>query len=71
MKKNKLIKNILIFLFLLVVMSGSVIGAIDPDTNGDGCVDFNEIIAFIELWKNGQVTFEEMIAAVDRWKLGC
>ncbi len=49
----------------------TIIFGISPDTNGDGCVDLNEIIAYIQLWKNGQVTLNELISAIDWWKQGC
>ncbi len=49
----------------------TIVGGISPDTNGDGCVDLNEIIAYIQLWKNGQVTLNELISAIDWWKQGC
>ncbi len=49
----------------------TIIFGISPDTNGDGCVDLNEIITYIDLWKQGQVTLQEVINAIDWWKQGC
>lgn len=41
------------------------------DANGDGCVDINEIVAYVGKWKNGQVTIQEVVAGVEQWKQGC
>ncbi len=68
--------GIIIFLVLSSVSvisttTTTITGGINPDTNGDGCVDLNEIIAFIELWKGGQATTLELINAIELWKQGC
>ena len=41
------------------------------DTNNDGCVDINEIIAFVGRWKNGEVELQNLISEIDSWKNGC
>ena len=41
------------------------------DTNVDGCVDINEIIAFVGEWKAGRVTLQNLIVEIDSWKNGC
>jgi hypothetical protein len=44
---------------------------IDADTDCDGCVRQDELLAFISKWKNGQVTLAQLMEAIGRWKRGC
>jgi hypothetical protein len=44
---------------------------VGADTNGDGCVSIVEIVAYVELWQNGQVTIQQVVAGVEKWQLGC
>jgi len=44
----------------------------DADNNPcDGCIDFDELFAFIDLWKDNQATIGELIEAIGIWKDGC
>jgi hypothetical protein len=40
----------------------------EADTNCDGCIDTNEIVAYIEKWKLGEVTITNLINAMNIWK---
>jgi len=37
----------------------------------DGCIDMNELSAFIDLWKQNSVNIGELMEAVGLWKQGC
>jgi pimeloyl-ACP methyl ester carboxylesterase len=40
------------------------------DTDLNGCIDINELMIAIGMWKAGEVTLEEIIEAIDIWKNG-
>ena len=40
------------------------------DTNGDGDIDSDEILAYIERWQDGEVSEADVEAAVHHWQLG-
>jgi len=37
----------------------------------DGCVDFTELIDYMDLWKSDSVEITELMAVVGLWKAGC
>jgi len=37
----------------------------------DGCVDTNELSAYITMWKSGSVEMAELMSAIEVWKVGC
>jgi len=37
----------------------------------DGCIDFDELLAYIDLWKQNQATIGEVMEAIGIWKSGC
>jgi len=37
----------------------------------DGCINFDELFAFIDLWKQNQATIGELMGAIGLWKGGC
>jgi hypothetical protein len=43
------------------------------DTNKDGCIDMEELLAFIERWKvsSADVSIGEVVGAIGKWKKGC
>jgi len=41
------------------------------DTSGNGCIDANELFAFIDLWKQNQAAIGELMEAIGLWKQGC
>ena len=49
----------------------TISGCQDPDYNCNGCVDINELGAYIELWRNGQVSIDDVAIAVTWWTQGC
>jgi len=41
------------------------------DNNKNGCIETNELFAFIDLWKQNQVTIGELMEAIAIWKTPC
>jgi hypothetical protein len=38
------------------------------DTNCDGCIDIEELMVAMEMWKNGEITISELMEAIGIWK---
>jgi len=41
------------------------------DIDNDGCIDMEELITYVSLWKDGQVMLSGVLDAVLQWKEGC
>lgn len=37
----------------------------------DGCIDFGELLSYIDLWKQNQVAIADLMEAIGIWKDGC
>ena len=37
----------------------------------DGCIDIEELIAFIDEWRHGIVNISELMVVIGFWKVGC
>jgi len=59
-------------MWLAEVDYGSIGGACAlADTDCDGCVDLDELIAYINKWKAGQIEMVQLMQAIAEWKAGC
>jgi len=63
-------ERLILYCIVSLLVVGSVAGYV-PDADGDGCIDFGELIDYISVWNQGQVSLLDVVDAIVWWKQGC